>query len=177
MENLNYDQIIKALKEGRAFFRCIRNPHIFSLDSAYSETNAQKEIRKIMRKKNEPTKTKDSGTINGNPLRSVTLAGYNAMTFSFVGFGIINPNIENIIDVFKSDCAIGFGKRKETALNKYDYGIQRNILEKLIKLNNEKRTPEDIEKIKSSLDELRNWVKNKRTSYYESPSVSRPIKV
>lgn len=177
MENLSLNEIKTALCEGRAFFRCIRNPHIYSLDSVYPETNAQKEIRKTLRTKNKPTKTKDVGTIDGNPLRSVTLAGYNAMTFSYVGFGIVDPDINNIMDVYTSDVALGFGKRKESTLDSFDYTLEKNILKSLIKAQNKERTSEEIEKINLKLNNLREHVRNKKTSYFESPSVSRPIEV
>lgn len=94
------------------FIRAIRDPFIKNPYSLYNETFADTEIRKLIRKSGSPTMTKHHAKLSGWQNRSTTLFDRMGKCFSYVGYGLDNPNFYNIICACDFDFGSGFGKKK-----------------------------------------------------------------
>lgn len=146
-------KINTAKEEGTLFVRCVREPDIPNgKDWLYPETNMDIEARKTSRQPGKPTKTKLSGTKQGNILRSTSLVGNNTLFFSCLGLGIIDPNVKDIMEVSDTDLGVGYGKHEDTP---YFDVLGRE------------RTADEIDKVKIELEKLRQFVKSGKHSFLE----------
>jgi hypothetical protein len=105
---LNQKEMESEIKRGYVFVRCI--PHTgFSI--MYNEAAIDVEIRKISRIKGMPSLTKKSANTHGYPSASATLIGQKTATFGTVGYGVINPPLEDIMSVSKQNAGTGGHKK------------------------------------------------------------------
>lgn len=109
-----------AMEQGIVFARGIADPSAtVNKKNKNIETQAELEIRKTLRRKGKPTRTKkaDRLTKHGNPNRSVALVGFGAVPFAAAGFLIVDndPKHQHIKSIAKTNIVSGFGKKKTIA--------------------------------------------------------------
>ena len=109
-----------AMEQGRVFARGIADPSAtVNKNDKNIETQAELEVRKTLRRKGKPTRTKKADRLmkHGNPNRSVALVGFGAVPFAAAGFLIVDndPKHQHIKSIAKTNIVSGFGKKKTIA--------------------------------------------------------------
>ena len=114
-------------------------PEKDNLEIKYNETGVELEIRKLLRKKGDMTRTKLKGTKDGNKNRCFTIINSgNIAPFANVGYGVLMDNINKVKLVFKKN-VYSFEKKEEVILDNctdliYSDGKNISIQDKLNKL-------------------------------------------
>src|SRR3990167_1452738 len=132
---LTEENMQAAIREGRVFSRGVSSPSAITKkelkDLRSEETFAETEIRKTLRRTGISTRTSKEDNLEkeGNPNRSVSMIGYGSPVFCNAGFFIVNPALDDIKTIDKTDAGTGRFKKER---------LQKDLPDEKLPSNDEK---------------------------------------
>jgi len=116
------ESLTKAMYSGQLFARSMGSPAAYyNGREKEDEYSSKLEIRKMIRVKGTPTRTKKPNRLDkeGNPNRSVTMLSYGVGLYASQGFLILNPNIDQVSTASPVDFDSGRGKKSTIKIPSY----------------------------------------------------------